>query len=68
MNGLNRIGVAGLLLCVACLAIRGGWQVWRHYHPVARVTVEEVIDPAPVRSICDYIPKHRGCPGEKRGK
>jgi hypothetical protein len=53
-----------LLVAIAALALLGGmvWDAWRYYHPIARVTVEEVVDPAPVRGICEYIPKHRGCP------
>ncbi len=60
-----------VLVGIAALALLGGMarDAWRYYHPVARVTVEQVIDPAPIRGICDYIPEHRGCPeAKKEGK
>ena len=34
----------------------------RHYAPRAHVEVREVVDPAPVRSVCDWVPEHVGCP------
>ena len=60
----------GILLMVGLvLGWRVGVEVWMRYHPIARVTVEQVIDPAPVRAICEYIPEHRGCPeAKKEGK
>lgn len=57
-----------LLVAIAALALLGGMvhDAWRYYHPIARVTVQEVLDPAPVRGICEYIPTHVGCPGVRK--
>ena len=34
----------------------------RHYAPRAHVDVREVLDPAPVRTICEILPYEKGCP------
>jgi hypothetical protein len=55
-----------IALVVLAIGLRAGVEVWRHYHPAARVTVEEVMDPAPVHGVCDWIPDHVGCPGARK--
>jgi hypothetical protein len=57
----------GIIALVAlAIGLRAGVEIWRYYHPVARVTVEEVVDPAPVRGVCEYIPEHTGCPEARK--
>jgi len=50
-----------IALVVFAIVLRAGADVWRHYHPVARVTVEEVLDPAPVRGVCQIAPDMAEC-------
>jgi hypothetical protein len=52
-----------LLVAIAALALLSSLcrDMWRHYHPIARVTVQEVLDPAPVRGICEIMPTWSEC-------
>lgn len=66
---LDRTILSILLLCALVLLAGMARDAWRYYHPVARVTASEVLDPAPKRSVCDWIPEHVGCPkAKKEGK
>ena len=48
---------------------KGAVEAYRATHPpIARVTVQDVVDPAPVRSVCDWVPEHVGCPQAKKDR
>jgi hypothetical protein len=56
--------ICGILLALIAKGIVEAYQAT--HPPIARVTVQEVVDPAPVRSVCDWIPEHVGCPGARK--
>jgi len=53
---MKPLAIGGAIL--AFLLFRG---VCQHYTPRARVTVSEVLDPAPVRGICQIAPDMAEC-------
>jgi hypothetical protein len=58
---LDRTILSILLLCALVLLAGMARDAWRYYHPVARVTASEVLDPAPVRGICQIAPDMAEC-------
>jgi hypothetical protein len=58
---MKPLAIGGAILAV--LLFRGTYQ---HFAPRAKVPAVEILDPAPVRGVCDWIPEHVGCPGARK--